>query len=113
VNGILDRETRPRGYSIQVRAIDNEKDPNNQETTIIGPIQINTLDVNDNPPTITNIGPTPIKVQETLNSGNEAFTVTASDPDSGVNGLVTYSLPGPKNTTGNYIYIYIYNTQDL
>lgn len=52
---------------------------------------INILDCNDNPPSFPNTAIVR-QIQETIATNTPIVTVTAEDPDSGINGMISYSI---------------------
>ncbi|OWF48736.1 cadherin-23-like [Mizuhopecten yessoensis] len=101
VDGSLDRERRPSGYSVEVSAT-NSLDPDNQLSSSTGIIQIDVLDINDNKPDITSTQGILKSLKEDEGIGTEVCRVQAQDPDMGLNGTVTFSLTADSNTTGGF-----------
>ncbi|RWS30129.1 Cadherin-like protein 3 [Leptotrombidium deliense] len=86
VNATLDRET-VGNYTLIIEALDGGSPPLRGELTV----NISVLDVNDNEPIFsqtTYYG----SIAENATLGTSLLQVTATDADSGDNGLVTYSL---------------------
>ena len=102
-------------YSFTISA----KNPNSS-VSVTAEVKLNVMDVNDNSPVITNQVVT-YNVTEDTQTGTFVFTVTAQDPDSGVNGMfhfffhydvtdfnitsdgvVTTSMPLDRETTDEY-----------
>ncbi|XP_060077744.1 cadherin-23-like [Ylistrum balloti] len=101
VEGSLDREHRPSGYSIEVTAT-NRLDPDNQLSNSTGIIHIEILDINDNNPDITSTQGILKSLKEDERNGTEVCRIQAQDPDQGINGTVAFSLTADSNTTGGF-----------
>ncbi|XP_012875739.1 PREDICTED: protocadherin gamma-A3-like [Dipodomys ordii] len=84
--GSLDREQVPQ-YNISLRATDGGSPPLSTETRIT----LHVTDINDNPPTFTHASYSAY-IPENNPRGASIFSVTAQDPDSEDNALITYSL---------------------
>ncbi|KAM6222704.1 protocadherin gamma-A3-like [Rhynchocyon petersi] len=82
----LDRE-QVSEYNLTLRATDGGTPPLFTETHIT----LHVMDINDNPPTFTHASYSAY-IPENNSRGNSIFTVTAHDPDSDNNGLITYAL---------------------
>ncbi|XP_068182443.1 protocadherin Fat 2 isoform X2 [Antennarius striatus] len=83
----LDRETRDR-YRLRVTATDGKF-----EAPVV--VDIHVLDINDNSPLCEQLLYTEM-VMENSPPNKFVLKVSASDPDVGANGQVSYSLHGPK-----------------
>jgi len=90
----LDYETSP-GYSLTVRAYDGGTPSlyGDQNVTVL------VVDVNDNSPVFTAPRYT-AQVAENIQQGTSVVQVSATDKDSGVNGMVTYTLDTLHSSTG-------------
>ncbi|PAA50827.1 hypothetical protein BOX15_Mlig014351g1 [Macrostomum lignano] len=87
----LDREAKSQ-FDFLVRATDNPTASTaaTQRYTDV-PLTVTLTDVNDNAPTFTN--PTfEVSIFENIPAGSVIITLTASDPDSGVNGIVGFAI---------------------
>ena len=73
-------------YSIVVYAIDQGPNPNTGSTTVT----IQLIDINDNPPGIS--GVYDISISEDAIPNTAVFFIVATDEDTGVNGLLNYSI---------------------
>ncbi|XP_029297728.1 LOW QUALITY PROTEIN: protocadherin Fat 2 [Cottoperca gobio] len=82
----LDRETRDR-YTLKVTATDGKS-----EAPVI--VVVHVLDINDNSPLCEQLVYTEV-VMENSPSSMFVLKVSASDPDVGANGQISYSLHGP------------------
>ncbi|XP_070603005.1 protocadherin gamma-C5-like isoform X4 [Erythrolamprus reginae] len=91
-NGPLDRE-KTAGYSITIKATDSGIPQKSTEKTIL--IQVS--DINDNAPTFS-IASYTAHVEENTSPGTLVFSVSACDPDVGVNSKLSYSIVD----TGNH-----------
>ena len=89
--GLLDRETTA-SHVLTVTAFDGSLPPRRRYTD--GNLVVNILDVNDNTPNITT--PSTIEVPESLIKGDSVYTLTADDPDDGLNAALTFRI-----TSGN------------
>ena len=72
-------------YTLVIHA----RDSDNQNAVFT--VHVNVLDMNDNTPTFSE-SQYDVNVGEDAAIGSSVFTFLASDPDSGMNGLVTYTL---------------------
>lgn len=72
-------------YTLVIHASDSD----NQNAVFT--VHVNVLDMNDNTPTFSE-SQYDVNVGEDTAIGSGVFTFLASDPDSGMNGLVTYTL---------------------
>ncbi|CAL1540134.1 unnamed protein product [Lymnaea stagnalis] len=95
-NEPLDRETKQK-YNLTITATDQGNRPQTAITTVL----VNVLDENDNSP-VFDKSVYKKNVLEDVKPGTTVLTVTATDPDLGQNGLVTYSLG---NETDGYFQI--------
>ena len=87
-NIMLDREIN-NSVTFRVLAIDNDIDTRTGTATVT----INVLDVNDNPPEFSPLTFTPpLVIPENMSTGVTIESVTATDPDTGTNGLVMYRV---------------------
>ncbi|XP_053768339.1 protocadherin gamma-B5 isoform X19 [Desmodus rotundus] len=84
--GTLDREQTPE-YNITITATDRGKPPLSSSTTIT----LHITDVNDNPPVFQQSAYL-VHVPENNPPGASIAQVSASDPDLGPNGLISYSI---------------------
>ncbi|XP_056131020.1 protocadherin Fat 2 [Lampris incognitus] len=82
----LDRETKNR-YSLKVTATDGRSQA---ETTV----EVHVLDINDNSPQCEQLAYREV-VMENSPSNMFILKVSASDPDMGANGQISYTLHGP------------------
>nr|XP_008517939.1 PREDICTED: protocadherin gamma-C4 [Equus przewalskii] len=89
--GPLDREARS-SYDIMVTASDAGNPPLSTQRTIF----LNISDVNDNPPSFFQRSHE-VFVPENNRPGDLLCSLAASDPDSGLNALISYSLLEPRN----------------
>ena len=89
--GLLDRETTA-SHVLTVTAFDGSLPPRRRYTD--GNLVVDILDVNDNTPNITT--PSTIEVPESLIKGDLVYTLTADDPDDGLNAVLTFRI-----TSGN------------
>ncbi|XP_037658046.1 protocadherin gamma-A6 isoform X11 [Choloepus didactylus] len=85
-NTVLDRE-QVSLYNITVRATDKGMPPLSTETLIT----LKVADINDNPPAFPHTSYS-VYIPENNPRGASIFTVTAYDPDSEENALISYSL---------------------
>ncbi|XP_035265765.1 protocadherin gamma-C5-like isoform X46 [Anguilla anguilla] len=98
----LDREASPQ-YEIDIIATDSGSPPLSTRKTI----NINILDVNDNPPVFSQPSYT-VYVKENGAPGEILCSVSASDPDLGDNAKISYSVLDSKVqdvSVSSYIYI--------
>nr|XP_006816965.1 PREDICTED: protein dachsous-like [Saccoglossus kowalevskii] len=86
-NMMLDREANFM-YTLTVTATDLGT-PARQDTSVV---YINVLDENDNPPEFNHKGDYVANVREDEPPNSAVIQVTAKDPDSGSNGVVSYDL---------------------
>ncbi|KAB7498891.1 Cadherin-23 [Armadillidium nasatum] len=94
----LDRELTPT-VNLEVTAYDTPSGGVNQrKTTVIVTIEL--IDVNDEVPIWSNGGHYTTVVPENTPIGTVVTQVEASDPDLGVNGLVTYRIPESQELDG-------------
>ncbi|KAM8910651.1 protocadherin gamma-A4-like isoform 20-T20 [Spinachia spinachia] len=91
----LDREQHPH-LSLKLIAIDGGT-PQRSGTVNI---DVTVLDANDNAP-IFNQSVYKASVKENTIKGTSIITVNATDADSGLNGIITYSLSKTKGNAGN------------
>ncbi|CAN9493182.1 unnamed protein product [Ophioblennius macclurei] len=84
--GSLDRETRET-YELLVKATDG----GSPQMENIMFIRVSLIDVNDNTPKFSQ-AEYQHEVLESLAVGTDLINLSASDPDEGVNGMVTYSI---------------------
>lgn len=89
--GPLDREAKS-SYDITVTASDAGNPPLSTQRTIF----LNISDVNDNPPSFFQRSHE-VFVPENNRPGDLLCSLAASDPDSGLNALISYSLLEPRN----------------
>nr|CAI9688950.1 unnamed protein product [Rangifer tarandus platyrhynchus] len=89
--GPLDREAKS-SYDIMVTASDAGSPPLSTHRTIF----LNISDVNDNPPSFFQRSHE-VFVPENNRPGDLLCSLAASDPDSGLNALISYSLLEPRN----------------
>ncbi|XP_045856711.1 protocadherin gamma-C4 isoform X14 [Meles meles] len=89
--GPLDREAKS-SYDIMVTASDAGNPPLSTQRTIF----LNISDVNDNPPSFFQRSHE-VFVPENNRPGDLLCSLAASDPDSGLNALISYSLLEPRN----------------
>ncbi|KAL6048598.1 hypothetical protein STEG23_002283 [Scotinomys teguina] len=85
-DGVLDREQNPE-YNITIRATDKGDPPLSSSSSVS--LQIG--DVNDNAPVFTKVSYV-VQVSENNSPGASIAQVSASDPDLGPNGHVSYSI---------------------
>ncbi|XP_078248604.1 protocadherin gamma-C5-like isoform X10 [Pogona vitticeps] len=85
-NGPLDRE-KAAGYNITIKATDSGVPQKSTQKNIF--IQVS--DVNDNAPTFS-IPSYTAHVEENISPGTLVFSLSASDPDVGVNSKLSYSI---------------------
>uniref|UniRef100_A0A7N8WSA9 Protocadherin gamma-C5-like n=1 Tax=Mastacembelus armatus TaxID=205130 RepID=A0A7N8WSA9_9TELE len=101
-NGPLDREKNGR-YSVKITATDSGRPPLSSEKII----RVELLDVNDNPPVFSQPSYV-VHVKENHPPGKILCSLTASDPDSGENAKVSYSILDSKVqdvSVSSYVYI--------
>ena len=84
----LDYETSS-SYTLQIHARDNDNAGNVKFALFT--VYVIVLDLNDNAPTFTQ-PQYQVNVDEDTAVGSKVFTFLASDPDGGLNGLVSYSV---------------------
>ena len=84
----LDYETTP-SYTLVIHARDN--DPAGNVKFVVFTVHVNVLDMNDNAPTFSQ-SQYEVNVAEDAVIGSSVFKFSASDPDGGLNGLVSYSI---------------------
>eukprot|EP00794_Sanderia_malayensis_P020074 gene20074-22044_t len=80
----LDREVKST-YELIIRATDRAGDPKHSEVEV----DIEVTDVNDNAPIIGKI-PAVIMISEATLKESQVFTVTATDPDAGESGKISF-----------------------
>ncbi|XP_053768336.1 protocadherin gamma-B6 isoform X16 [Desmodus rotundus] len=85
-DGALDREQTPQ-YNVTITATDRGKPPLSSSTTIT----LHITDINDNPPVFQQSAYL-VHVPENNPPGASIAQVSASDPDLGPNGLISYSI---------------------
>ena len=79
-----------QSYSFQVVVTDGQTNTNPSGTATV---VVTVTDVNDNPPKFLHAsGTVTLQVPENVTVGEEILNATARDPDSSVNGLVSYSI---------------------
>nr|XP_005995389.1 PREDICTED: protocadherin gamma-C5 isoform X12 [Latimeria chalumnae] len=101
-NGVLDRENVSQ-YNITFTATDSGTPSLSTKKTIV----LNVADVNDNSPRFARPEYT-VHIQENNPPGASIGSVTASDPDSGMNSKLSYSLLDNKiqgMSVSSYVYI--------
>ncbi|XP_046903094.1 protocadherin gamma-C5-like [Hypomesus transpacificus] len=101
-NAVLDRETNSE-YAVEIRASDAGTPSLSSEKTI----RVRILDVNDNSPVFSQPSYT-IYVKENLTPGSILCSVSASDPDTGENAKISYSILSTKVqdvSTSSYFYV--------
>ncbi|XP_053768334.1 protocadherin gamma-B7 isoform X13 [Desmodus rotundus] len=86
IDGALDREQNPE-YNVTITATDRGKPPLSSSTTIT----LHITDINDNPPVFQQSAYL-VHVLENNPPGVSIAQVSASDPDLGPNGLISYSI---------------------
>lgn len=86
LTGKIDREKKP-SYSLKVRAWDTDSPPHYTDVDV----QVEIVDINDNGPVFKQ-DKYEVTVSENTQPGTPILQVRAKDPDSGANGIVTYSL---------------------
>ena len=91
---MLDYETSP-SYTLVIHARDN--DPAGNVRFVVFTVKVTVLDMNDNVPTFSQ-SQYAVNVGEDTALGSSVFRFFASDPDGGLNGLVSYSLVGNDST---------------
>lgn len=84
----LDYETSA-SYTLVIHARDN--DPTANVKFAVFTVYVNVLDMNDNTPTFSQ-SQYEVNVTEDTAIGCSVFKFLASDPDAGLNGLVSYSV---------------------
>ena len=84
----LDYETSP-SYTLIIHARDN--DPEGNVKYAVFSLHVTVLDMNDNVPTFSQ-SQYSVNVGEDAALGSSVFTFLATDPDSGLNGLISYSM---------------------
>lgn len=84
----LDYETTP-SYTLVIHARDNDLAGNVKFAVFI--VNVNVLDMNDNAPAFSQ-SEYEVNVAEDAVIGSSVFKFLASDPDGGLNGLVSYSV---------------------
>ena len=82
----LDRETKA-SYALNITITDQSTPP----SKVTQFLTVTVLDINDNNPTFLSSSYT-FSIEEEINSVKKLGTVQATDPDSGENGTVSYSL---------------------
>ncbi|XP_052597975.1 protocadherin gamma-B4 isoform X20 [Peromyscus californicus insignis] len=85
-DGVLDREQNPE-YNITIRATDKGDPPLSSSSSVI----LRIGDVNDNAPVFTKVSYV-VQVSENNPPGASIAQVSASDPDLGSNGHISYSI---------------------
>lgn len=85
---MLDYETCP-SYTLVIHARDN--DPAGNVRFVLFTVKVTVLDMNDNVPTFSQ-SQYAVNVGEDAALGSSVFRFFASDPDGGLNGLVSYSI---------------------
>ncbi|XP_072573590.1 protocadherin gamma-C5-like isoform X30 [Paramormyrops kingsleyae] len=101
-NGILDRETFSE-YNIEITA----SDAGSPSLTTKKIIPVNILDINDNPPSFTDLSYN-VYLTENNAPGSILGTISASDPDLGDNAKISYSILDSKAgdmSVSSYVYI--------
>ncbi|KAM6106069.1 LOW QUALITY PROTEIN: cadherin-23 [Pterocles gutturalis] len=83
----LDRELLDH-YTLRVQASDGGMPPRRKEHTL----QVNILDVNDNPPIIDNPFGYSVSVSENVGGGTAVAQVHATDQDIGLNSILSYYI---------------------
>lgn len=91
VNQQLDRE-ETSNYTLFIQAYDGGSPPRTGNLTL----NVNILDINDNPPVFTRTSFS-ATVNETLPIGSPILQVTASDEDAGPNGQIIYEINRQRN----------------
>ena len=86
VSGTIDRESRSH-YALKVRAWDSGTPRHYTDTDVVIDIE----DLNDNAPKFSNQS-YQVKIQENSEPGITLLTLSASDPDQGINGQVSYVM---------------------
>lgn len=105
-NGPLDRETAA-GYNITVKATDSGLPPRSIQKRIF--IQVS--DVNDNAPSFS-VPAYTAHVEENVPPGALVFSLSASDPDIGVNSKLSYSIVDNGSHGGLPISTYFHINQE-
>ncbi|KAG8439014.1 hypothetical protein GDO86_005273, partial [Hymenochirus boettgeri] len=106
---ILDRE-KVSQYVLDLTATDLGSPPLHKQISII----LNISDINDNPPAFSQLYLSAF-IMENNDPGNFLCTVSASDPDDGLNSVLTYSIIETK-TDGSSVLSFVYinsNTGDI
>lgn len=85
---VLDYETT-QSYTLVIHARDN--DPAGNVRFVVFTVKVTVIDMNDNVPTFPQ-SQYSVNVGEDTTLGSSIFRFFASDPDGGLNGLVSYSL---------------------
>lgn len=85
--GLLDRETTA-SHVLIVTAFDGSLPPRRRYT--FGQLTVNVLDINDNSPNITT--PSTVEIPENLTKGDLVYTLSATDPDDGMNAAITFQI---------------------
>ncbi|CAD5114116.1 DgyrCDS3263 [Dimorphilus gyrociliatus] len=93
VSQILDYDTSPNSYTLNVSVYDNQGIIVSGTRYDFLTLTINLVDVNDNYPVFTQ-NQYSVAINENLNGGVSVFKVQANDADSGVFGTVAYAIQG-------------------
>lgn len=88
-----------KSYVLNIRAVDSGIPPLSSTQNVV----VNVTDVNDNPPCFVKCVET-LSIQEDIATGTAIGECVASDVDSSVNGMITYSISKEK-PRGNYFKI--------
>ena len=101
-NGDIDREAANGGHTISIPILihDNPADRKQQrknQTTV----QVTILDRNDNAPKFKDKSYRK-EILESVSPGSPVITLSASDPDKGENGTVTYSFGSNSNASNHF-----------
>lgn len=94
----LDFETQQR-YVLNITAVDSGAPPLFSMQSVV----MNVTDVNDNPPCFVNC-PSTLSIQENITMGTAIGQCLAKDMDTGVNGMISYSIIG-ENPIGYFFRI--------
>uniref|UniRef100_A0A8C2QVN4 Protocadherin gamma-C3 n=1 Tax=Capra hircus TaxID=9925 RepID=A0A8C2QVN4_CAPHI len=90
-SAVLDRETVPE-YNLSITA----RDAGTPSLSALTTVRVQVSDINDNPPQSSQSSYN-VFVPENNRPGDLLCSLAASDPDSGLNALISYSLLEPRN----------------
>ena len=95
----VDRETQ-QNHTFRVEASDLGSPPH----TAVVTVQVQVLDVNDNPPSFPHSNPYLVSITENKKKGSQVALISSSDPDVGANAVITYSF-SPADSAAQYFAI--------